>query len=123
MRRLVSDKGRVYGAAGGALGLGTFGLALGACCSVPWAVALFGVTGAIAFVRLSFLLPYALIGSVLLLGLGFWWVYRMPDACADGTCEATNRHGLKVFIWIAALIVLASWLVLISTGFLSVALA
>jgi mercuric ion transport protein len=100
----VGEKARVIGAAGGALGLGGFAAAVGLCCTVPWAVALLGVTGAVAFARLAFLLPYALIGAVTLLAVGFWWAYR-PLACADGTCAPTNRRTLRGIVWLAALIV------------------
>jgi hypothetical protein len=68
----VGEKARVIGAAVGALGLGGMAAALGLCCTVPWAVVLLGVTGAVAFARLAFLLPYALIGAALLLGVSFW---------------------------------------------------
>lgn len=100
----MGEKARVIGAAGGALGLGGFAAALGLCCTVPWAVALLGVTGAVAFARLAFLLPYALIGAVALLAVGFWWAYR-PLACADGACAPTNRRTLRLIVWLAALIV------------------
>ena len=97
----MNEKGRVIGAAGGALGLGGFAAALGLCCTVPWAVALLGVTGAVAFARLAFLLPYALIGAGALLAIGFWWAYR-PVVCADGTCTPTSRRPLQWVVWIAA---------------------
>jgi hypothetical protein len=100
----MGEKGRVIGAAGGALGLGGLAAALGLCCTVPWAVALLGVTGAVAFARLAFLLPYALIAAVALLGVGFWWAYR-PVICADGTCTPTSRRSLQWIVWIAALLV------------------
>jgi hypothetical protein len=51
----MSEKARVLGTAGGALGLGAFAAAIGACCGFPWAVALLGVGGAVALARLSFL--------------------------------------------------------------------
>jgi hypothetical protein len=101
----MGGKSRVIGAAGGALGLGGFAAALGLCCSVPWAVALLGVTGAVAFARLAFLLPYAVIASLLLLIVGFWWAYRRPMACADGTCAPANRRSLQWIVWIAAVLV------------------
>lgn len=50
----MSEKARVLGTAGGALGLGAFAAASGACCGVPWAVALLGVSGAVALARLSY---------------------------------------------------------------------
>ena len=79
----MSDRTRVIGTAGGALGLGAFAAAIGACCGLPWAVALLGVGGAVALARLSFLLPYALLGAGALLAVAFWWAYRPIPACAD----------------------------------------
>lgn len=104
----MGEKTRVAAAAGGALGLSGFAAALGLCCSVPWAVALLGVAGAVAFARLAFLLPYALIAAIALLAVGFWWAYRgRPVACDDGTCTAESRRPLQWVVWIAALLVVA----------------
>lgn len=99
----MTGKTRVISAAGGALGLGGFAAALGACCTVPWAVALLGVTGAVAFARLTFLLPYAVLGSVLLLGVAFWFAYRPQAECDDGTCRPRGQRALRWFLWLAAL--------------------
>jgi mercuric ion transport protein len=110
----VGEKTRVIGAAGGALGLGGFAAAVGLCCTVPWAVALLGVTGAIAFARLAFLLPYALIGAAALLAVGFWWAYRPPAVCADRNCTTTSRRPLQWFVWIAAVFVGALSIVAVS---------
>ena len=85
----MSEKARVISTAGGALGLGAFAAAIGACRGLPWAVALPGVSSAVALARLSFLLPYALFGAGALLAVGFWWAYRPAAACADGTCNGT----------------------------------
>lgn len=103
----MSQRRRVVGAAGGALGLGGLAAALGLCCSVPWAVALLGVGGAVAFARLAYLLPYALLGAVLLLGIAFWLAYRKAADCEDGSCTPENRRPLQWVVWIAALIVFA----------------
>lgn len=107
MSHAMRDKRRVIGAAGGAVGLGGFAAALGLCCSVPWVVALLGVGGAVAFARLAFLLPYALILSALLLALGFWWAYRPEPACGDGTCNPRDRRLLRWAVWIATVAVAA----------------
>ena len=99
----MSEKARVIGAASGAIGLGGLAAALGLCCTVPWAVALLGVSGAIAFARLAFLLPYALIGAIVLLGVGFWSAYRPAAACVDaGTCTPKSRRVLQWVVWLAA---------------------
>jgi mercuric ion transport protein len=100
----MDDRFKVAGAAGGAVGLGGFAAALGLCCGVPWAVALLGVTGAVAFARLAFLLPYALVGAAAFLGFGFWLAYRKP-ACQDGTCTQTNPRRLRIVVWTATVLV------------------
>jgi hypothetical protein len=101
----VNEKGRVAGAAGGALGLTAFATMLATCCGTPWAVALLGVTGAVALARLSFLMPYALIGVAALLGLGFWWAYGPLPACSDGTCDPASRRALRWIVWASALLI------------------
>jgi hypothetical protein len=102
---MVSERARVIGTAGGALGLGAFAAAIGACCGLPWAVALLGVGGAVALARLSFLLPYALLGAGALLAVAFWWAYRPLVPCSDGTCNPDNRSPLRWIVWSAAVLV------------------
>lgn len=101
----MTEKARVLGTAGGALGLGAFAAALGACCGFPWAVALLGVSGAVALARLSFLLPYALLGAVALLCVAFWRAYRPLAVCADGTCNPASRRPLRIIVWAATVLV------------------
>ena len=102
----MSEKSRVVGAATGALSLSAFAAAVGACCALPWAVALLGVSGAVALARLSFLLPYALLGAALLLAVAFWWVYRPQTACATGLCEqGLRRRPLRWLVWGATALV------------------
>jgi hypothetical protein len=112
----VREKTRVIGTAGGALGLGAFAAAVGACCGLPWAVTLLGVSGAVTLARLSFLLPYALIGAGGLLVVAFWWAYRPPAVCADGTCDTSGRHPLRWIVWTATLLVLGLAAVALTTG-------
>jgi hypothetical protein len=80
-------------------------VAIGACCGLPWAVTLLGVSGAVALARLSFLLPYGLLGAVALLAATFWWAYRPVAVCADGTCETAGRGPLRWIVWAAAVLV------------------
>jgi hypothetical protein len=112
----MTDKTRVIGTAGGALGLGAFAATVGACCGLPWAVAVLGVSGAVALARLSFLLPYALLGAGGLLAVAFWWVYRPLAVCADGTCDATGRRPLRWIVWGAALLVIGLGAVALTVG-------
>lgn len=101
----MGERTRVIGTAGGALGLGAFAAAIGACCGLPWAVALLGVGGAVALARLSFLLPYALLGAGGLLAVAFWWAYRPQPACTDGRCNSVNRRPLRWIVSAAAVLV------------------
>ena len=101
----MSDKARVLGTAGGALGLGACAAAIGACCGLPWAVALLGVSGALALARLSFLLPYTLLGAGALLVVAFWWAYRPAPVCAEGTCSPVSRRPLRLIVWAATVLV------------------
>ncbi len=112
----MSDKTRVIGTAGGALGLGAFAAMVGACCGLPWAVALLGVSAAVALARLSFLLPYALLGAAGLLVVAFWWAYRPPAVCADGSCDTTGRGPLRWIVWAAALLVIGLGAVALMVG-------
>ena len=112
----MSERQNVVGAASGALGLGTFAAAVGACCGFPWAVAVFGVTGAVAFARLAYLLPYAIAGAAVLLAMAFWWAYRRPVACSDGTCERTSRRALQWTVWIAAALVVGLTIFALTSG-------
>lgn len=100
----MSEKTRVLGITGGALGLGAFAAAIGPCCGFPWAVALLGVTGAVALARLSFLLPYTLFGAAALLAVAFWWAYRPVAVCADETCNRVSRRPLRVIVWAATVL-------------------
>lgn len=101
----MGEKRKALGTTGGALGLGTMAAALGTCCGAPWAVGLLGVTGAVALARLAPLQPFLLAGSIILLAVSFWLAYRSPKACADCTCDTSNRRGLRWIVWIAAALV------------------
>jgi hypothetical protein len=102
----MSEKTRIIGTTSGALGLGAFAAAVGACCALPWGVALLGVGGAVALARLSVLLPYLLFGAAALLAVAFWWAYRPVASCAEGICTRANRRPLQRIVWVATMLVL-----------------
>jgi hypothetical protein len=104
------------GAAGGALGLGAFAAAIGACCGLPWAVALLGVSGAVALARLSFLLPYALLGATALLAIAFWSAYRPIADCTEAMCRPGSRRALRWMVWAATVLVAALATVAFTVG-------
>ena len=100
----MSEKPRVVGVTGGAMGLSALALAFGVCCVAPWAVAIRGVGGAVLLARLAFLQPYVVAGTIILLGVGFWFVYRRQRP--TGTCDVTQQRRLKWIVWSAAIVVI-----------------
>jgi hypothetical protein len=103
----MGDKARILGISGGAVGIGGFSAALGLCCGAPWIVGILGVTGAIAFARLEFLLPYALFAAAALLGIGFYLAYHVQPVCEDRSCIPESSRALRKIVWIAAMLVSA----------------
>jgi mercuric ion transport protein len=100
----MSEKPQIVGVAGGALGLSALALAFGVCCVAPWAVTLLGVAGAVLLARLAFFQPYVVAATLILLGVGFWFVYRQPTAHA--TCDLAQRRKLRWLVWCAAILVI-----------------
>lgn len=100
----MDQKKRVFGVAGGAVGLGGLAAALGTCCVAPGVVALLGVSGAVAVARFAQYRTYVLVAAAVLLGLAFYWAYRPDPACVDGSCEARSRTRLRWTVWIAAVV-------------------
>jgi hypothetical protein len=70
----------------------------------------------VALARLSFLLPYALLGAAGLLAIAFFWAYRPPAVCAAGTCVSSSRRPLRWIVWAATLLVLGFAAVALTTG-------
>jgi hypothetical protein len=101
----MSDKRRVAGAAGAAIGLGAFAALFGACCVAPWVVGLLGFGAAAVLARLSFLQPYLIGGTLGLLATAFWWAYRPRPACAADNCANDGRRSLRRMAWLACAIV------------------
>lgn len=102
----MSDKPKVLGATGGAVALSALALAFGACCVAPWAAALLGVGGAVMLARLAGLQSPVVALTLVLVGLGFWYAYRTRSATEGGTCPVEDRKGLRIAVWIGALIVI-----------------
>lgn len=104
----MEERTRIAGTAGGAIGIGAVASFIGLCCIGPWAVALFGVSGAVAMARFDFLRPYLLVVAAVMLGWAFWRVYRRPVACADGTCSSGPSSWLKASLWLAVALTVAA---------------
>jgi hypothetical protein len=84
--------------------LSAIALAFGVCCVAPWAVTILGVSGAVLLARLAFIQPYVVAGTIVLLGLGFWFVYRQSRA--EVACDVAQQRRLRWLVRSAAILVL-----------------
>lgn len=105
----MDDQTKVAGTTGSAIGLSAIASFIGLCCIGPWAVALFGVSGAITMARFDFLRPYILVTAGVILLWAFWRVYRPQKVCAEGTCAEGPSAWLKSSLWIAAALTLTAF--------------
>lgn len=95
-------------AASGAVGLSAIASFIGLCCIGPWAVALFGVPGAVALARFQPLRPYLLAAAGLFLLWAFWQVYK-PVPKTDTPCDTKRRSiWLQSALWLSALMFIAA---------------
>lgn len=91
-------------AAGGAVGLSAIASFVGLCCIGPWAVALFGVPGAVTLARFQTLRPYLLAAAGLFLLWAFWQTYK-PVPKTDTPCDSKRRSiWLQGALWFSALL-------------------
>ncbi len=108
MKQIDSGDKAVAVTTGGAIGISAFASFIGLCCIGPWAVVLFGVSGAVTMARWAPFRPYILGAATVMLAWAFWRVYRPRPVCPDGTCASGPSVWLKAMLWFAAvLIVLA----------------
>ncbi len=105
----MNDDRKVAATTGGAIGISAIASFIGLCCIGPWAVALFGVSGAITMARWAPLRPYILVMASVMLAWAFWRVYRPQPVCDDGTCPAGPSHSIKIMLWIAAVMVILAF--------------
>ena len=94
---------------GGAIGISAFASFIGLCCIGPWAVALFGVSGAITMARWAPARPYILSLAAIMLVWAFWRVYRPQPVCEDGSCSTRPSTWLKATLWLAAVMVVLAF--------------
>jgi mercuric ion transport protein len=78
------------------------------CCIGPAVIAVLGTSGALAAARLEPYRPYFIVGSVLLLGLGFWLTYRPQGGCIGKTCTTATAKITWVLLWLGVLITVAA---------------
>lgn len=84
----------------------TAAIAASACCLLPAALALIGVSGAGFAAKFVPYRVHFLVATAVALSVGFWFAYRpQKDACG---CAATkNRRVARVGLWITAVMTVA----------------
>lgn len=98
----------VIGSSLGAIASGLVATATTFCCVGPAVIAVLGMSGVIGAARLAPYRPIFILGSVLLLGLGFWLAYRPRGGCARKTCSTTSAKMTRALLWIAVLATVAA---------------
>jgi mercuric ion transport protein len=102
-----SQTGRRWIAGGSLIGA----ILASSCCIVPLVLVSFGLGGAWlgSLTALEPYKPYFMVGTVILLGAGYWQVYVKPKrACAPGSSCArpASERLTKAALWLATLVVL-----------------
>jgi mercuric ion transport protein len=101
----------VIGSSLSAMGSSLVATATAFCCVGPVVIAVLGTSGALAAARLAPYRSYFIVGSILLLGLGFWLAHRPQGGCIGTTCTSRTAKITRVLLWLAALITAAAILV------------
>jgi hypothetical protein len=95
------------GATGGSIGLSALAAGIGLCCVAPWAVALLGVSGAVALAGLGAYRPYFIIAAVVLFAGALWATYRRRNAGGAVACRRHSRWLTLLFAVDALLLLVA----------------
>jgi len=104
----VNEDKKLAATSGGAIGVSAIASFIGLCCIGPWAVVLFGVSGAVTMARWAPYRPYILAVATVMLAWAFWRVYRPQQVCQDGSCAQRPSAWLKLMLWVSlVMIVLA----------------
>lgn len=105
----MDEQRKVAATTSGAVGISAVASFIGLCCIGPWAVVLFGVSGAVTMARFAPFRPYILAVAAVMIAWAFWRVYRPQPVCADGSCPAGPSTWLKVMLWVAAAMVVLAF--------------
>jgi hypothetical protein len=107
---MKEDK-KLIATSGGAISISAIASFIGLCCIGPWAVALFGVSGAIVMARWQPVRPYLLGLALVLLAWAFWRIYGPPRKrlCEAGLCSPKPSNWLQISLWLATVLVVLAF--------------
>lgn len=95
----MKEKIIALGASAGTLGAAITTVFASLCCVGPAAFAVLGATGVTFAALLTPYRPYLLAASALLLGYGFWRVYRPAASPAGAACPARVGRPMRLMLW------------------------
>ncbi len=107
----MRDQAAVIGAGAGGLGAALAAGFAALCCVGPSTVALLGVGGSIAAAGLGPYRPFLLLGSLGLLGFGFWRAYGQRTVVAGASCPVRVGRFARLILWFSAAIWVVSALI------------
>lgn len=105
----MDEQKKIATTTGSAIGISAIASFIGLCCIGPWAVVLFGVSGAVTMARIAPLRPYIIAVAAVMLAWAFWRVYRPQPVCEDGSCPTGPSIWLKVMLWVAAVMIVLAF--------------
>jgi len=98
----------VIGSSIGAIATSLAAVATAFCCIGPVVIAVLGTSGVLAAAKLAPYRSYFILGSVVLLGLGFWLAYRPQGGCVGKTCTTASAKITRALLWLAVVITVAA---------------
>lgn len=105
----MDERRKIATTTGGAIGISAIASLIGLCCIGPWAVVLFGVSGAVAMARFAPLRLYIIAVAAVMLAWAFWRAYRPQPVCDAGSCPAAPSIWLKVMLWVAVVMIVLAF--------------
>ncbi|HEX3471536.1 MAG TPA: mercuric transporter MerT family protein [Silvibacterium sp.] len=78
------------------------------CCIGPAVIAVLGTSGVLAAAKLSPYRPYFILGSIILLVLGFWLAYRPRGGCIGNTCTTASAKITRALLWLAVVVTMTA---------------
>lgn len=110
---MSESRGRSDGIAsastGAAIGLSGLAAFVGLCCIGPWAVAILGMSGAIALAEWQPYRPIILAVALVLLAWAFWRVYFRAPVCDEDGCPVRPSVWLQGALWLALVMLLLAF--------------
>ena len=103
-RKAMKQNPIVIGSSLGAIASGFAVVATTFCCAGPAVAAFIGTGGVLMGARPEPFRLYFVLGSIALLGVGFWLAYRPKGGCIGRTCTTTNARITRAILWIGALL-------------------